>query len=172
MPWPFDKGAWNFALFALFALAMWHCFPLPWWILRFLRFLTAPDRHHGPSRVADSRGRGYAGTWLDKNMLRRADERDRPTRCIQSAETEQAETWLVLMKRDHAIAVKPGMNFKGDSTSEIKKWNLTFLTLIRSWCKNYIIILCILLVSYFSNFTNLNFVFLFIKSFDNLYSVY
>lgn len=61
-------------------------------------------------------------------MLRRADERDRPTRWTRSAETERA-AWLVLMKRDHAIAVKPGMNFKGGSTSEIKKWLPIFISI-------------------------------------------
>lgn len=51
-------------------------------------------------------------------MLRRADEKDRPTRCIRSAETEQAASFI-LMKRDHVIAVKPEMNFKGGSTLKI-----------------------------------------------------
>lgn len=53
-----------------------------------------------PSRVADSRGRGCARTWLDKNMLRRADERDRPTRSIRSAETERAARFDETRSRD------------------------------------------------------------------------
>lgn len=112
-------------------------FSLLWWILRFLRFSTAPELPpRSAARCWLERSRGCAETWLDKNMLRRADERDRPARCIRSAETEQAAQ-LVFMKRDHTIAVKPGTNSKGGSTSEIKKQALTFLCWCRSSCRNY-----------------------------------
>lgn len=73
-------------------------------------------------RVADSRGRRCAGTWLDKNMLRRADEKDRPTRCIQQKPSKQPRSFWW-----NEIAIKPEMNSKERSTLEIKKWILIFL---------------------------------------------